>query len=138
MKQTRHGVLVAIMLAVVFLLSASMCLAQESGPLFVAEAAVCRDVVDRQPVGAGTSFESSVEKLFCFTKITGAQNSIDILHKWYFEDTLRATVPLPVRSSSWRTYSSKRIQYQEIGSWHVDIIGPEGTILKTLKFSITP
>jgi len=138
MKQTRYGLLIGIALAVVFLFPAAMCLAQDTSPLAAAEAAICRDVVDRQPVGVGSSFESSIGKLFCFTKITGAQESTEVSHSWYFENTLKATVTLPVRSSSWRTYSSKRIQYQEIGNWHVDVIGPEGNILKTLEFNVTP
>jgi len=138
MEQTRYRLLIGITLTIVFLLPAAMCFAQETSPLLAAEAAICRNVVDRQPVGVGSSFESSVEKLYCFTKITGARNSIEISHNWYFEDTLKATVTLPVRSSSWRTYSSKRIQYQEIGNWHVDVTGPEGKILKTLEFKVMP
>jgi hypothetical protein len=110
--------------------------AQET--LGVASASICRDVVNQQPIGAGQDFEASVGKVFCFTKITGAQGPIEISHVWYYGDIQRATVILPVKSSSWRTYSSKRIQTHEIGDWHVDVLGPTGQVLRTLQFKITP
>jgi hypothetical protein len=135
MKRTQYGLLVVIVLIGVFFSQAVTSSAQE---LVVAEGIICKDVVDRQPMGAGNSFPVSVGKLFCFTKITGAQGSTEISHTWYFEDALRANVMLPVHSSSWRTYSSKRIQRHEIGNWHVDVRGPAGTLLKTLEFTITP
>jgi hypothetical protein len=110
--------------------------AQET--LGVASASICRDVVNQQPIGAGQDFEASVGKVFCFTKITGAQGPIEISHVWYYGDIQRATVILPVKSSSWRTYSSKRIQTHETGDWHVDVLGPTGQVLRTLQFKITP
>ena len=35
--------------------------------LEITRVAICRQVVDREPVDEGTSFESSVERLACFT-----------------------------------------------------------------------
>ncbi len=138
MKRKQYLALIAIALSIVLLLPAVTSLAQETAPLVVEESAICRDVVDRQPLGAGDSFDASVGKLVCFTKITGAQCPTQISHIWYFGDTQRAKVTLSVKSSSWRTYSSKRIQQHEIGDWRVDILGPGGEILKTLGFKILP
>ena len=103
----------------------------------VAQMAICRSVENREPVGASENFEVSVGKLYCFTSIVGAQTPIEITHAWYFGDTERAQVSLPVRSPSWRTYSSKNIMPQEVGQWRVDVIGPEGKVLKTQTFTIT-
>jgi len=111
---------------------------QGTASLEVAVGAICRDVVDREPVDVGNSFEASVGKLCCFTKIIGAQNPIAISHIWYFGDTERVKINLSVRSSSWRTYTSKKIQSHEIGDWHVDVVGPGGEVLRTLHFTITP
>ena len=138
MKRTYYVLLVVIALIIVPLSHAATSIAQETTPLAVAEASICRDVVNRQPIGAGYSFEASVGKLVCFTKITGAQSPAQISHVWYFGDVERATVTLSVRSSSWRTYSSKRIQPHEIGDWRVDVLGPGGEILGTLQFKISP
>jgi len=111
--------------------------AQETASLEVAAAAMCTDVVDREPVGAGDAFEVSLGKVCCFTTIVGAHNPTEVTHVWYFGDIERARVNLAVNAFSWRTYSSKRIQRHEIGDWHVDVLGPGGELLKTLQFKIT-
>ncbi|MFQ6071026.1 MAG: DUF2914 domain-containing protein, partial [Candidatus Aminicenantales bacterium] len=66
----------------------------------------------------------------------GAQEPVEITHIWYWKETERARVTLPVESPNWRTWSSKIIQEHEVGEWHVDIIGPEGNVLKTVTFEI--
>ena len=111
-------------------------LAQDS--LEVALGVISRDVVDREPVNDSNTFYSSVGKLYCFTKIVGADHPVTITHVWYFGDTERASVSLAVRSSPWRTFSSKKIQAHEVGDWHVDVLGPDGDVIQTLNFKINP
>jgi hypothetical protein len=94
-------------------------------------------VQEREPVDAGTEFEATVGKLFCYTKIVGAQMPIEITHVWYHGETEMARVNLPVEAASWRTWSTKNIWDQWTGDWHVDVIGPNGEVLKTLEFKIT-
>lgn len=138
MKRT-HAVLLILIASIIISLSLAVTsMAQETAPLVVEESAICQDVVDLQSVGVSDSFDASVGKLFCFTKITGAQSPTQISHAWYFGNTQRAEITLSVKSSSWRTYSSKIIQPHEIGDWHVDILGPGGEILKSLEFKILP
>ena len=55
---------------------------QEPSNLQVEVAAVCKDVIDRAPVEAGSSFPASVGRLFCFTKITGAVDPTHVTHVW--------------------------------------------------------
>jgi len=112
--------------------------APEQDELAIASAAICWDIVNREVVDAGESFPPSVERLYCFTKVTGATTPTHISHVWYYGQSERARVRLPVNSASWRTYSSKRIQPREIGQWFVKIVGPGGKILKTLSFAIIP
>ena len=111
---------------------------QEPSNLQVEVGAVCKDVVDRAPVDAGTSFPASVGKLFCFTKITGALKPTHVTHVWSFDGTERARVELAVNSPSWRTYSSKNIESQEVGAWRVEVIDSAGNVLQTLNFEVTP
>ena len=112
--------------------------AAKPADLEITRAAICRQVVEREPVDAGTSFESLVEKLSCFTHVTGAQGPAEIYHVWYFAEAERAVVKLKVNSVSWRTYSTKIIQPHEIGDWRVDVLGQEGNLLKAVHFKITP
>jgi hypothetical protein len=110
--------------------------AQEAGSIKVEAAAVCENIVDRDPAGAGASFSVTVGKLFFFTKITGAENPIEIAHVWYFGDIERARVNLPVKANTWRTHSSKILQAHEIGAWRVDVLGPAGEVLETVQFEV--
>ena len=129
-------------ISLVFLITCLLALAeaeaQAGAEMEVAEAAICRDVVQRAPVDVGTEFSASAGKLYCFTKITAAQNPTTVEHVWYFGEKERARVSLPVGAASWRTYSSKIIQPHETGSWRVNIQGPHGHLLRTLEFDITP
>jgi hypothetical protein len=138
MKRLPYTLLILAMLTTIILYQAVTIKAQEAEAVEVAEAVICQDVVDREPIDVGDSFEVTVGKLFCFTKIVGAQEEIEIAHIWYHGDVERARVNLSVRAASWRTYSSKIIQPHEIGDWHVDIIGPDDEVLETVEFEITP
>jgi hypothetical protein len=112
--------------------------AQKASELEVSVAAICKDVVDHEPVGSGNSFTVNVGKLYCFTKITGAESPTHVTHVWLYDGTERARVELPVNSASWRTFSSKIIQEHELGAWRVDVLDAEGNVLKTLDFEVTP
>ena len=105
--------------------------------LQVEDAAVCTDVVDRQPVDSAVSFPATVGRLYFFTRIVGAQDPIDIVHAWYFGDVERARVTLSVKGSNWRTYSSKVIQEHEIGAWRVEVLDADGNTLETVQFDVT-
>jgi hypothetical protein len=131
--------LVFLISLIIFSVStASAVYAQESGPVKMIEAAISRNVVDRMPVGAGISFPASITKLYCYTEIATTQIPTEVTHVWYFGNVERARVTLPVKSLNWRTFSSKIIQKHEIGSWVVEVLGPDGKVLQTLRFKITP
>ena len=136
-KMNWFSIVLATLVAMSFL-NAATTDAQQAASLEVAMGAICRDVINRQPVDVGTSFEASVGKLYCLTKIIGASGPTEITHVWYFGNTERARVSLDVNSASWRTCSSKIIQAREIGAWHVDVLGPADELLQTFDFTITP
>jgi hypothetical protein len=108
-------------------------LAQE---IAVTQAVICREVVDRAPVGIGTVFPEGTERVFCFTQIDGAAGETEITHNWYYQGTLKASVVLPVRSLAWRTWSSKSLNPDWTGEWMVEVLGQDGTPLESLTFSI--
>ena len=111
--------------------------AATAADLQVEDAAVCTDVVDRQPVDSGTSFSVSTGRLYCYTRIVGAQDPTQVVHAWYFGDEERARVTLSVGGSNWRTYSSKQLQEHEIGAWRVEVLDADGNLLETVAFDVT-
>lgn len=104
--------------------------------LQVEGAAICENVVDREPVDAGSSFPVSVGRLYCFTKIVGAGSPTEVTHVWYFGDAERGRVTLSVGGSNWRTYSSKIVQEHEAGAWRVEVLDADGNTLETVEFEV--
>ena len=139
MKKYLNGYKVSVIAAVLFsalpFLGVSPSDAQE---MVVEQAAISVDVVDREPVDPGNTFPTSVARLYCFTKVAGAESPSDITHVWYYEDIERARITLPVNGNPWRTYSSKRLQQNEVGAWHVDILDAIGNTMETVRFNTTP
>ena len=136
MKQFLPKLTVLLVLLTVFLFLPAVIQAQEAASLDVAVAAICQDVVDREPVDAGVRFAASVGTLYCFTKITGAQEATQITHVWYFGAEERARVDLDVNSSTWRTWSSKNVEPSWTGDWRVVVVSEDGSVLGTVKFSV--
>jgi len=97
---------------------------------------VCTGIEEREPVGEGTLFQSGVGKLYCFSLVLGAEEPTVIHHVWYWNDQKMADIPLTIRSSRFRTYSSKNILPQWKGAWRVELTGPKGEILSTAAFNV--
>ncbi len=115
---------------------AQRCFAEQPSVLEVVHSAICLEVVEHACVGTNDVFPSNVGKLYCLTRVYGAEEDTEITHVWFFGDTERARIKLAVRSVNFRTYSSKIIRPQEIGSWRVDILDSENRVLKVVEFEV--
>ncbi|BBO71513.1 hypothetical protein DSCA_54430 [Desulfosarcina alkanivorans] len=102
----------------------------------VAQAVVCQEVVDRVPVGAGDVIPAGTERVFCFTRIEGAGGDAEITHNWYYQGSLKASVVLPVRAGSWRTWSSKKMLPEWTGEWMIEVLSKDGTPLESVIFFV--
>ena len=56
-------------------------------------------------------------------------------HVWYFGDKEIARVKLPVKSKSWRTWSSKNL-HMGLGFGYVEIVSESGDVLGRAEFKI--
>lgn len=104
--------------------------------LEIVEAVITTNIVDRVPVDSLESYSATVDKLYCFVRVVGAEQDTTIAHVWYHGDQEVARVTLPVRSSHWRTWSSKNILPEWTGEWRVEVVDAEGYILSTVSFSL--
>ena len=104
--------------------------------LTVTESAISRDVVDRMPVDANTTFASDVGRLYCWTRITGAEGETTVHHVWIHGDEERADLELRVGASPWRTWSNKAIVPEWTGDWRVEVRDAEGNVLETIRFTV--
>lgn len=104
--------------------------------LTVAEYALCENVVDRQPVGEKTAFSPAVEKVYFWTKITGAEEPTEIKHVWYRDGIQIADITLAIQYPRHRTWSYKTILPEMAGNWSVEILDSNAKVLKKVNFSI--
>jgi hypothetical protein len=100
-------------------------------------AEICERIEERNPVGSGESFPSSIPSVSCYTVIKSAHD-LDIRHIWYFNNRQVLNVPLRISASDagWRVFSTKSISPSFKGPWKVDIQTENGTLLKSLSFTV--
>lgn len=115
-------------------LAAAPLAAQQSG--IMVETAVARDIVDRMPADTGATFPADVGKLWCWTRVTGAEPGTTLQHVWMRGTDEMGTVSLAIGGSPWRTYSSKNIEPSWTGEWRVEVRDATGNVLATKSFTV--
>ena len=102
----------------------------------IEEWAIAPAIENLSPQNTAQSFPATVGTLYCFTKVVGAREETSITHTWYYQDREMAEVILSVRSRYWRTWSSKKIIPGWRGSWRVEVTAEDGTLLKSIDFTV--
>jgi len=123
----------SLLIACLFILCVSYATAAE---LTVADGAITSAIENQMPVDRIESYRADYGKLFCFTRIVGAQEATEVTHVWFYQNDEMARVTLPVRSSDWRTYSSKRFLPQWAGEWKVVVLDADQAVIATLPFRL--
>jgi len=108
----------------------------QAADLRVADGTITSAIENQIPVDRIESYRADFGKLYCFTRIVGAQGDTEVTHVWYFQDNELARVTLPIRSSDWRTYSSKRFLPQWAGEWRVVVLDGEQNEIATIPFRL--
>ena len=128
-----------IVLKLLFVFS-SQCFGQaeaiKKSLISIEDAAICRGVVEREPIEPGEVFPADIKKLFCFSKVTGALEDTEVIHVWYYKGKLVSRTSLRVKSVNWRTYSSITIAPEDTGEWKVEILTKDGELLKQIYFAV--
>lgn len=131
-----------LLFPIMALLLAAAVSAQDTPPAATAaalqvEMEVGSGISERMPTGMAASFGADVGKVFTWCRITGAADTTSIKHVYYFNGTEIAAIELPVKSPSWRTWSSKDILPQWVGDWEVKVMDKSGNLLASKTFKIT-
>jgi len=104
--------------------------------LVVVDGTITSAIENQLPVDKIDSYRADFGKLYCFTRIVGAQGDTEVTHVWYYQDNELARVKLSVRSADWRTYSSKRFLPQWAGQWKVVVLDAGGNEIAIIPFSL--
>jgi len=104
--------------------------------LTVADLQMTTAIKDHSPVDKVAIYPAQNGKLYCYSRIEGAQEATGIEHLWFYEGKEMARVRLPIRSLNWRTYSSKKILSQWKGRWQVRVLSDAGDELAATNFIV--
>lgn len=125
---------------IVLIMVLLLCWALPTLALTLGDAAITRGVSERAPLDRIEVYRinsgSATGRLSCFTRIDGADTDTHVTHVWFYGQREMARVELPVRSSRWRTYSSKKILAQWTGDWRVQVVAADGSLLGELAFVV--
>ena len=114
----------------------TLCSAQEQAGLAVEEMVFCTAIENREPVGIDTVFSNTLERIYCYTKISSDIDTTSISHIWYYNDQEVAKVDLAIKAKSWRTWSSKQIMEIWSGNWRVDVVSPSMEVIASKVFTV--
>lgn len=123
---------VLILTAAICLLTGGMVYAE----LTVSRATFCEDIEEREPVNSAESFPATIEQVYCFAEIQGAEPNTTVKHIWYYEGEKVAEIDMVINGPRWRTYSYKTITPDMKGKWGVEITDSESRVLKPLSMEI--
>jgi|TARA_B100000029_G_C17531942_1_gene943563 hypothetical protein len=99
---------------------------------------ICRNVVNRTPVGSDVYFSKNVDSLYCFTRIQNTGGKQEVKHVWYFEDRLMTQVRYNIKKSNiYRSWTKKTILSNQVGQWRVDVQDSDGNVIGSKQFEIT-
>jgi Protein of unknown function (DUF2914) len=105
-----------------------------SPSFFTVDSLVFAATIDaRSPVGANTEFQSTVEKVSCWIKITSSQAPTSLKHIWYKDDNKVFELPLTLKSQSGRLWSTKSVSP---GNWKVEVVDEGGNVVKSGTFVV--
>lgn len=95
--------------------------------------AVGTAVESKELMGTATEFDSSITRIYCWTKVVAANPPSKVTHIWYADGKKEAEVPLPINYSATRTWSSKNVWP---GNWKVDVMDEAGSVLSSVEFGV--
>jgi len=87
----------------------------------------------RAPMGIATEFESTTEKVSCWTIVSSSQGPVSVKHVWYKDDNKVFELPLTLTSQSGRLWSTKSVSS---GNWRVDVVDDAGNVVTFGSFVV--
>lgn len=99
------------------------------------EAMVGTGLENREVTGAADSFPASTEQLVGWCRVKGALEPMQISHVWLRNGEEAASVPLAVKSVSYRTYSRVTVAGRA-GNWTLEVRDMDGAVLAKKEFDV--
>jgi hypothetical protein len=127
--------ILAVLLAVPAWAAGEEKVADGQGEIVVTDAKLGTGVLNNEIQGEATSFKPTVTKIYCWTHTKGGAGT-EIVHNWYKGNEKISEIKIKLKGRGMRTWSYKAIPPGSEGDWRVDVVGPDGKVLKSLPFKI--
>ena len=139
MKRTNR-IRCTIVAAIIVVTSAWTVWSQETTTpekLALVRAVMCETIQEYAPVNPAVVFSIDRGRISCFTEFDPVPAQTYIHHQWYRKDTLITEKRLTINPPRWSSFTSMQLRDADKGPWRVEITDENGTIMRTLRFSIT-
>ena len=116
--------------------AAAVATAQPAPPATASAAAAAEvkagtGVENKESVGTASEFAAGT-KVWVWSRITGAANTT-VQHVWKKDGAKVWAANLKIKGNKWTTASRRQLK---AGSYSVDVVGADGTVLGTTSFTI--
>lgn len=140
MKMAKSLIRAIIFLVALLVIPGTVCSQEASNPSeepTLVKAVMCEFIEKFAPVNEAVVFSFDLERIFCFTKFDPVPIKTVIYHKWYHRGVLISAKQFTVHPPRWSSSSSMQLRDADKGAWHVEVTDKSGTLLSTMRFSIT-
>jgi cytoskeletal protein RodZ len=104
-----------------------------SSRLSVPEAALGTAIVEHVVVGRNDRFPEGT-RVFFWTRVVGGERGVVLHHVWKTDGEVVMNSPLAIGGPHWRTYSSYTLPPGSAGTWTVEAVAPDGSVLAREEF----
>ena len=103
----------------------------------IKKAVMCENVTDGLPVNQTIVFDVSKNSAYCWSEFDPVPAEGIVFHEWYRKGELITRKKLAVHPPRWATYTRLPLRQADIGPWQLNITDENGSVLATLRFSVT-
>ena len=110
------------------------------GSIRIAGITVAQNVRNKQPVNRKTEFSiKQGAKPYVWMDVRSETPPFELRHVYYLKDQRYCVVPLDIRYTRMRTWSTISLEYPtQIGHWRVDVVTKKGEVLSQVEFVVVP
>jgi len=99
----------------------------------VARAQFTSAIEEREPVDELSRVENDLQTVYFFSELRDMDGQT-VVHRWSYDGNVMADVDFAVGGPRWRVHSSKNLLPEWTGTWVVDVINANGTVVTSRSF----
>ena len=105
--------------------------------LILVNAIRCEEIKEHAPQNQAIVFSIQKGTVCCFTYFDPVPEKTFIYHNWLYRGKPTSRIKLFLQPPRWSTFSRIQLRESDKGPWRVEIVDQKGTLLRTVRFSIT-